>query len=125
MVAVMILAFLIAWMPYSVLALLIAFGGVRISPAVSIIPALCAKSSICWNPIIYIGLNTQVLLCYMIYSIFHYVISVYSLHYIRLFCNMTVVAYPYGTKFITKIPSSLITHLSLRDPKVFAENLFR
>ncbi|VVC32480.1 G protein-coupled receptor, rhodopsin-like,GPCR, rhodopsin-like, 7TM [Cinara cedri] len=59
MVAMMILAFLTAWMPYSVMALLIAFGGVRISPAVSIIPALCAKSSICWNPIIYIGLNTQ------------------------------------------------------------------
>jgi len=60
MVAVMILAFLTAWMPYSVLALMIAFGGVHISPVVSIIPALCAKSSICWNPIIYIGLNTQV-----------------------------------------------------------------
>lgn len=59
MVAVMILAFLTAWMPYSVLALMIAFGGVHISPVVSIIPALCAKSSICWNPIIYIGLNTQ------------------------------------------------------------------
>lgn len=63
MVAVMILAFLMAWTPYSVLALLIAFGGVRVSPAVSIIPALCAKSSICWNPIIYIGLNTQVKSC--------------------------------------------------------------
>lgn len=60
MVAVMILAFLTAWMPYSVLALMIAFGGVHVSPVVSIIPALCAKSSICWNPIIYIGLNTQV-----------------------------------------------------------------
>lgn len=60
MVAVMILAFLAAWLPYSVLALLIAFGGARFSPTVSIIPALCAKSSICWNPIIYIGLNTQV-----------------------------------------------------------------
>ncbi|KAL4090684.1 hypothetical protein QTP88_025476 [Uroleucon formosanum] len=59
MVAVMIVAFLTAWMPYSVLALMIAFGGVHISPVVSIIPALCAKSSICWNPIIYIGLNTQ------------------------------------------------------------------
>lgn len=59
MVAVMILAFLTAWMPYSVLALMIAFGDVHISPVVSIIPALCAKSSICWNPIIYIGLNTQ------------------------------------------------------------------
>ncbi|XP_050423767.1 rhodopsin-like [Adelges cooleyi] len=59
MVAVMILAFLTAWLPYAVLALLIAFTGIRISPTASMIPALCAKSSICYNPIIYIGLNTQ------------------------------------------------------------------
>ncbi|XP_050524855.1 rhodopsin-like [Daktulosphaira vitifoliae] len=59
MVVVMIIAFLISWTPYAVLALLIAFAGVQVSPIVSIILAIFAKSSICWNPIIYIGLNTQ------------------------------------------------------------------
>lgn len=61
MVAVMIIAFLTAWTPYAVLALLIAFGDPDIvTPGVAVIPALMAKSSICYNPIIYAGLNPQV-----------------------------------------------------------------
>jgi hypothetical protein len=90
MVAVMILAFLTAWIPYSVLSLLVAFGGIQISPAVSLIPALCAKSSICWNPIIYIGLNTQVNCIAILYytHVFHHDISISLLHCIRLFCNV-------------------------------------
>nr|BAQ54764.1 opsin, pteropsin type [Macromia amphigena] len=60
MVFVMIVAFLVAWTPYSVLALLVAFGDASlISPGVAVVPALMAKSSICYNPIIYVGLNTQ------------------------------------------------------------------
>ncbi|XP_071441381.1 uncharacterized protein [Hetaerina americana] len=60
MVFVMIVAFLVAWTPYSVLALLVAFGDPSlISPGVAVVPALMAKSSICYNPVIYVGLNTQ------------------------------------------------------------------
>nr|BAQ54715.1 opsin, pteropsin type [Orthetrum albistylum] len=60
MVFVMIVAFLVAWTPYSVLALLVAFGDASlISPGVAVVPALMAKSSICYNPVIYVGLNTQ------------------------------------------------------------------
>lgn len=61
MVAVMIVAFLVAWTPYSILALLIQFGDPNyVSPAMGVVPALVAKSSICYNPLIYVGLNTQV-----------------------------------------------------------------
>ncbi|KAF5294265.1 hypothetical protein FQR65_LT10851 [Abscondita terminalis] len=56
----MITAFLIAWTPYAVMALLIQFGSENIiTPSLTVIPALMAKSSICYNPIIYVALNTQ------------------------------------------------------------------
>ncbi|KAL1131949.1 hypothetical protein AAG570_011560 [Ranatra chinensis] len=60
MVAVMIVAFFLAWTPYAVLALLVAFLDIQLSPALTVVPALVAKTSICYNPIIYVGLNTQV-----------------------------------------------------------------
>ncbi|KAL3265258.1 hypothetical protein HHI36_009472 [Cryptolaemus montrouzieri] len=60
MVLLMIVAFLLAWTPYAVLALLIQFGDASfISPGLRVIPSLLAKSSICYNPIIYVGLNAQ------------------------------------------------------------------
>lgn len=60
MVLAMIIAFLIAWSPYAILALLIQFGDASlVTPATGVIPALLAKSSICYNPIIYVGLNSQ------------------------------------------------------------------
>lgn len=31
-----------------------------ISPAMAVLPALIAKSSICYNPLIYVGMNSQV-----------------------------------------------------------------
>ncbi|XP_063364738.1 parapinopsin-like isoform X1 [Cydia amplana] len=60
MVFVMIIAFTIAWTPYSVFALMEQFAtnGI-ISPGVGVIPALVAKSSICYDPLIYVGMNTQ------------------------------------------------------------------
>lgn len=61
MLAVMVIVFLLAWTPYAVLALTVAFVDPNIvSPALSVVPALIAKSSICYNPIIYAGMNTQV-----------------------------------------------------------------
>lgn len=61
MVLLMIAAFLVAWTPYSVTALLAQFGDPSlVTPAAGVVPALLAKSSICYNPIIYVGLNSQV-----------------------------------------------------------------
>ncbi|PNF41793.1 hypothetical protein B7P43_G02606 [Cryptotermes secundus] len=60
MIVVMILAFLVAWSPYAVLALVVAFGDSGIvSPGLAVVPAIIAKSSFCYNPLIYVGLNTQ------------------------------------------------------------------
>ncbi|XP_039293404.1 vertebrate ancient opsin-like [Nilaparvata lugens] len=59
MVAIMIVAFFFAWTPYAILALLIAFADAQVAPWLSVVPALMAKSSICYNPIIYVVLNTQ------------------------------------------------------------------
>ncbi|XP_072153784.1 parapinopsin [Bemisia tabaci] len=61
MVGLMIVAFLIAWTPYAVLSMLVAIWGRNdlVSPGLSVIPAIVAKSSICYNPIIYVALNTQ------------------------------------------------------------------
>ncbi|CAH1184718.1 unnamed protein product [Phyllotreta striolata] len=60
MVLLMIVSYLFAWSPYAVCALIEQFGEPStISPAVGVLPALLAKSSICYNPIIYVGLNSQ------------------------------------------------------------------
>jgi c-opsin len=76
MVAVMIGAFLTAWTPYSIMALVETFIGDNvthdsvssetkfyagtISPAVATVPSLFAKTSAVLNPLIYGLLNTQV-----------------------------------------------------------------
>ncbi|CAH0560928.1 unnamed protein product [Brassicogethes aeneus] len=60
MVLVMVVAFLFAWTPYAVVSLIAQFWDASlISPVISVVPALIAKSSICYNPIIYVGMNTQ------------------------------------------------------------------
>ncbi|XP_043251194.1 rhodopsin, GQ-coupled-like [Colletes gigas] len=59
MVALMITAFLLAWSPYAALALAAQYFDAKPSAAVAVLPALLAKSSICYNPIIYAGLNSQ------------------------------------------------------------------
>uniref|UniRef100_A0A182R9Y6 G-protein coupled receptors family 1 profile domain-containing protein n=1 Tax=Anopheles funestus TaxID=62324 RepID=A0A182R9Y6_ANOFN len=60
MVALMIVAFMIAWTPYAIFALIEQFGPQElIGPGLAVLPALIAKSSICYNPIIYVGMNTQ------------------------------------------------------------------
>lgn len=75
MVACMVGAFMVAWTPYSALALLETFandinsrysdaadGGriISITPAVATIPSLFAKTSVVFNPLVYGLLNTQV-----------------------------------------------------------------
>ncbi|KZC13492.1 PREDICTED: rhodopsin-like [Dufourea novaeangliae] len=59
MVALMITAFLVAWSPYAALALGAQYFDARPSASLALLPALLAKSSICYNPIIYAGLNSQ------------------------------------------------------------------
>ncbi|XP_011859706.1 PREDICTED: green-sensitive opsin-like isoform X1 [Vollenhovia emeryi] len=59
MVYLMILAFLIAWLPYAVLALATQYFNVQPSHTVALLPALFAKSSICYNPIIYAIMTVQ------------------------------------------------------------------
>ncbi|XP_057324864.1 blue-sensitive opsin-like [Microplitis mediator] len=59
MVAVMITAFMVAWTPYAMFALAAQYFSFKLTGLVSTIPSILAKSSICYNPIIYAGLNPQ------------------------------------------------------------------
>jgi hypothetical protein len=46
-------------LPYAIVCF-IKMTGYDVTPTVSALPLLCAKSSICWNPIIYVALNDSV-----------------------------------------------------------------
>lgn len=61
LISFVLTAFLIAWTPYSIFALSEQFGDPDlITPSLAVLPALIAKSSICYNPMIYVGMNSQV-----------------------------------------------------------------
>ncbi|KAM4612629.1 parapinopsin a [Polymixia lowei] len=60
MVILMVLTFLVSWLPYASLALLAVYKPhVEIHPLVGTVPVYLAKSSTLYNPIIYIYLNKQ------------------------------------------------------------------
>ncbi|XP_077429044.1 parapinopsin-like [Vanacampus margaritifer] len=60
MVVVMVLSFLISWMPYAGLSLLVVYNPhVAMDPLVATVPVYLAKSSTVYNPIIYIYCNKQ------------------------------------------------------------------
>ncbi|XP_035236754.1 parapinopsin a [Anguilla anguilla] len=60
MVIVMVLAFLLTWLPYAAFALaVITYHDLHISPIISTVPMYLAKSSTIFNPIIYIFMNKQ------------------------------------------------------------------
>uniref|UniRef100_A0A3B3ZF49 G-protein coupled receptors family 1 profile domain-containing protein n=1 Tax=Periophthalmus magnuspinnatus TaxID=409849 RepID=A0A3B3ZF49_9GOBI len=60
MVVLMVLTFLVSWLPYASLAMVtVFFHDVPISPLVGTVPVYLAKSSTAYNPIIYIYLNKQ------------------------------------------------------------------
>ncbi|KAM4771166.1 vertebrate ancient opsin-like [Rhinophrynus dorsalis] len=66
MVVVMVVCFLLCWLPYGIMALIATFGKPgAISPSASIIPSVLAKSSTVYNPIIYIFLNKQFYRCFV------------------------------------------------------------
>lgn len=61
MVIVMVMAYLLCWLPYGVTALVAAFGPARlVTPEASIVPSILAKFSTVINPVIYIFMNNQV-----------------------------------------------------------------
>uniref|UniRef100_W5KIF2 Parapinopsin b n=1 Tax=Astyanax mexicanus TaxID=7994 RepID=W5KIF2_ASTMX len=60
MVVMMVVAFLVSWMPYATLALTVVFKpDVNFSPLVKVMPIYMAKSSTIYNPMIYIYMNKQ------------------------------------------------------------------
>lgn len=65
MVILMVLTFLISWMPYATLAMLVVYNpDVKIHLLVGTVPVYLAKSSTVYNPIIYIYLNKQVIIVF-------------------------------------------------------------
>ena len=70
MVVLMVLTFLISWMPYAGLAMLVVYNpDVQIHPLVGTVPVYLAKSSTVYNPLIYIYLNKQVVLSHHMHTI--------------------------------------------------------
>ncbi|XP_065098148.1 parapinopsin b [Paramisgurnus dabryanus] len=60
MVVMMVLAFLVSWLPYAALALTVVFNpDVQMSSLVKVVPIYMAKSSTFYNPMIYIYMNKQ------------------------------------------------------------------
>lgn len=61
MVVMMVLAFLVSWLPYAALALTVVFNpDVQLAVLVKVVPIYMAKSSTVYNPLIYIYMNKQV-----------------------------------------------------------------
>lgn len=63
MIVVMVLAFLVTWLPYAAMALAVIMdSSLYIDPIIATIPVYLAKSSTVYNPIIYVFMNRQVIL---------------------------------------------------------------
>lgn len=61
MVVIMVVCYLLCWLPYGVVALLATFGPPGLlTPEASIIPSILAKTSTVVNPVIYVFMNKQV-----------------------------------------------------------------
>ncbi|KAI2646614.1 Parapinopsin [Labeo rohita] len=64
MVVVMVMAFLLTWLPYAAFALSVILDpNLYIDPVIASVPMYLAKSSTVFNPIIYIFMNRQVSQC--------------------------------------------------------------
>ncbi|KAM9324450.1 parapinopsin-like [Gastrophryne carolinensis] len=60
MILVMIMAFLICWLPYAAFAMMVvANPGMYINPIIATVPMYLTKTSTVYNPIIYIFMNKQ------------------------------------------------------------------
>lgn len=61
MVVIMVVCYLLCWLPYGIMALLATFGPAGlVTPEASIIPSVLAKTSTVINPVIYVFMNKQV-----------------------------------------------------------------
>lgn len=61
MVVVMVMAFLLTWLPYAAFALTVIIdSNIYINPVIATIPMYLTKSSTVFNPLIYIFMNRQV-----------------------------------------------------------------
>ncbi|GBN70894.1 hypothetical protein AVEN_2631-1 [Araneus ventricosus] len=61
MASMMILCTLAAWTPYAVVSLMVSLGyDYMLGPVASVCPAIFAKTSVVYNPIVYFFFNTQV-----------------------------------------------------------------
>ncbi|CAB1425451.1 unnamed protein product [Pleuronectes platessa] len=60
MVVVMVICYLLCWLPYGIMALMATFGPPGlVTPEASIIPSVLAKTSTVINPVIYVFMNKQ------------------------------------------------------------------
>ncbi|XP_061790852.1 vertebrate ancient opsin-like [Nerophis lumbriciformis] len=65
MVVIMVVCYLMCWLPYGVMALLATFGSPgTVTPEASIIPSVLAKTSTVINPVIYVFMNKQFYRCF-------------------------------------------------------------
>ncbi|XP_029971009.1 pineal opsin-like [Salarias fasciatus] len=65
MVVIMVVCYLLCWLPYGIMALLATFGPPGlITPEASIIPSVLAKTSTVVNPVIYVFMNKQFYRCF-------------------------------------------------------------
>ncbi|XP_041931494.1 teleost multiple tissue opsin 3a [Alosa sapidissima] len=66
MVFTMVSCYLLCWMPYGLMALVATFGEIGlVTPVVSVVPAVLAKSSTVFNPVIYVLFNNQFYRCFL------------------------------------------------------------
>ena len=60
-------AFLTCWLPYGIIVILSIYGGEGyVQPMYIVIPLLASKSSVCWNPFLYVCMNFQVIYIFFI-----------------------------------------------------------
>eukprot|EP00064_Thunnus_orientalis_P010895 superscaffoldBa00001519_g10924 len=65
MVVVMVICYLLCWLPYGIMALVATFGPPGlVTPEASIIPSVLAKTSTVINPVIYVFMNKQFYRCF-------------------------------------------------------------
>ncbi|CAJ1071695.1 vertebrate ancient opsin-like [Xyrichtys novacula] len=65
MVVIMVICYLLCWLPYGIMALLATFGPPDlVTPEASIIPSVLAKTSTVINPVIYVFMNKQFYRCF-------------------------------------------------------------
>ncbi|XP_069020744.1 pinopsin-like [Embiotoca jacksoni] len=65
MVVIMVICYLLCWLPYGIMALLATFGQPGlVTPEASIIPSVLAKTSTVINPVIYVFMNKQFYRCF-------------------------------------------------------------